>query len=276
METPEISLIISFYNKIDVLRMVLASLELQHFEKFEVIISDDGSSDEIKKEIQGIISNSSLDIHHVWHEDKGWRKNVVLNKAVLLSKTNYLVFIDGDCILHPYCLLEHYNSREPGRIIAGRRVNLSAKITTNLNPEKIKKGYLWGKYRIRIIWDGLLNETRHSENAIYVKSPVIRKRINKKDKGVLGSHFSIHKEDIISVNGFDERYLAPAVGEDSDLEFRLRLNGIKIKTLKHIAIQYHLYHKTLKRDKKNRKILDQTKKDGVAYTPFGINKVKIG
>jgi len=272
MSVPEISLIISFYNKIDALRMVLASLELQKFKKFEVIISDDGSSDEIKRELIDIISKSSLDISHVWHEDKGWRKNIALNKAIQASKSNYLLFIDGDCILHPFCLLEHYNHKDPGYVIAGRRVNLSAKITESLNPEKIIKGDLWRRYRIRIFMGGLIKKTRHFENAIYIKSPIFRKTINKKDKGILGSHFSLYKDDILSVNGFDERYLTPAAGEDSDLEFRLRRNGIRIRTLKHIAIQYHLYHPVLFRDKKNLEILRQTIKDGVIYTPYGINK----
>jgi hypothetical protein len=98
--------------------------------------------------------------------------------------------------------------------------------------------------------------------------------INRKDKHVLGSHFSLFKKDLLAVNGFDERYLAPGAGEDTDLEVRLREWGVKIRSLKHIAIQYHLYHEKLVRDQKNREMLEHTKKSGVSYTPYGIKKAQ--
>lgn len=269
---PELTLIISFYNKPHNLKLVIASLEVQTFKAFEVIIADDGSSDEIVKIVQSIISSSSLDIKHIWHEDKGWRKNRILNKAILSSNTDYLVFIDGDCILHPEFMEEHYDHREKNYVIAGRRVNLSKKISENLTPEKISKGYLWGRYRLWILVEGLIKKNTHFENSFYFKNPLIRRFINKKDKGILGAHFSIYKDDIVAVNGFDERYLAPAVGEDTDLEYRLRQNGMKIKTLKHIAIQYHIYHRKLFRDERNQKIFEETKRKGLAYTPYGLSQ----
>jgi glycosyltransferase involved in cell wall biosynthesis len=272
LKTPEISLIISFYNGIQRLRLVLASLEVQRFKDFEVIIADDGSSEAVIRELKEIISTSPLDMIHVHHEDKGWRKNIILNKAITASHGNYLVFIDGDCLLHPFCLLEHNNHKTSGKVIAGRRVYLSEKISTLLDPEKVRRGDLWGKYQFRLLTEGLVNRTRHAENAIYIKSPAIRRIINRKDKHVLGSHFSLFKEDILAVNGFDERYLAPGAGEDTDLEVRLRETGMKITSLKHIAIQYHLYHKKLIRDQRNRELLEQTRKSGISFTPYGINK----
>ena len=256
--------------------MVLASLEVQKFREFEVIIADDGSPEAIRKELREIISKSSLDIHHVRHEDIGWRKNIILNKAVMASQGDYLVFIDGDCILHPYCLQEHHNHKEPGWVIAGRRIYLSERISAHLNPDMIRRGDLWGKDQLRILAEGLIKRSSHTENAIYIKSPAIRRLINKKDKGILGSHFSLYREDFLSVNGFDERYLAPGAGEDSDLEIRLRKNGLKIKTLKHIAIQYHVYHKKLPQDKKNLEILNRNREQGITYTPYGINKKQSG
>lgn len=125
MKAPGLSLIISFYNKLDYLKLILASLEAQTFSDFEVVISDDGSSDKVCRELEDIIRKSDFPIKHVWHEDKGWRKNMILNKSITASRGDYLVFIDGDCILHPRCLEEHFNARRKNRIIAGRRVNLS-------------------------------------------------------------------------------------------------------------------------------------------------------
>ncbi|MGW8317167.1 MAG: glycosyltransferase [Bacteroidales bacterium] len=272
MKGPLMSVIIAFYNRLDALSMLLASLDLQKFRDFEVIIADDGSSDRVVGELDQIISKSKLDIRHIWHEDRGWRKNIILNKAVLACRSDYLVFIDGDCILHPLCLLEHFHHREPGWAIAGRRVNLSKAITESLNVEKVKRGDLWGRLWIRILLEGMIKKTGHPENAIYFKSSFIRKRINQKDKGIMGSHHSLYKKDLILVNGFDERYTTPAAGEDTDLEFRIRRNGVRIKTLKHIAIQYHLYHKPLIRDKRSLELLGENMKSGLIRTPFGIRK----
>jgi glycosyltransferase involved in cell wall biosynthesis len=274
MNAPEIAVIISVYNGLDDLRMVLASLELQTFKNFEIVIADDGSSEDVVKEMDSIISSSPLVIRHIWHEDRGWRKNIILNRAIVASRGQYLVFIDGDCILHPCLLHEHFDHREPGYLIAGRRVNLSPGITSRLDPQKVSGGVLWGKYMFRIIFGGLTGKTKHFENAIYVKSPRLRNRINKKEKHILGSHFSIHKEDILAVNGFDERFTAPAAGEDTDLNLRLSRNGIRTKTLKHIAIQYHLYHQKLYRDPERLKILEQNTKENINYTPYGIAREK--
>lgn len=271
MDRPGLSLIVSFYNKIKDLELVLASLETQSYNNFEVLIADDGSSDEAVEKLSRI-SDGPLNIRHIRHEDKGWRKNIILNKAVAGSSSDYLVFIDGDCILHPRCLEEHHRSRRKGWITAGRRVNLSGSITGSLTPGKVRKGWLQGRLMFRIAYDSLGQSRTFFENGIYIKSKRIRARINKKDKGVLGSHFSIFKSDLLEVNGFDERFLHPAVGEDTDLEKRLRRNGMRVQTLKHIAIQYHLYHPALPREAANMAIMEENNKGGVTYTPFGIVK----
>lgn len=60
---------------------------------------------------------------------------------------------------------------------------------------------------------------------------------------------------MIDINGFDERYEAASIGEDSDVEYRLGLIGVKVKSLNHIAVQYHLYHKLQERPQKNLDLL---------------------
>ena len=46
------SVIISFYNRIDYLRLVFAGFERQTSRNFEIIIADDGSKGEVIKEIE--------------------------------------------------------------------------------------------------------------------------------------------------------------------------------------------------------------------------------
>jgi GT2 family glycosyltransferase len=46
----------------------------------------------------------------------------------------------------------------------------------------------------------------------------------------------------MEVNGFDMDYVHAGVGEDVDVEWRLKANGIKTKSMKNISIVYHIDH----------------------------------
>jgi len=75
---------------------------------------------------------------HVWHEDHGFRKNQILNKAIAIAAGDYLIFIDGDCIPHKEFVKEHYCNKALKTCLTGRRVNLSESLTNKLTPEKIE------------------------------------------------------------------------------------------------------------------------------------------
>ena len=269
---PKVSLIISFYNKLNTLELLFTALEKQSFKDFEVIIADDGSESEVVKKISELIAGCKFKTHHIWHEDKGWRKNSILNKAILKSNTGYLIFIDGDCIPHPRFIEEHYNNRKEATVLAGRRVNLSVYISDRLSINNIKKGYLQHIFLLLSFLFRLFGKGSHTENGLYFKSKFLRKHINNKERGILGSNFSVHKSDILNINGFDERFIYPGAGEDTDIRNRFKNYGIKIETLKHIAIQYHLYHKPLDRNKGNLEILEENIINKVTFTPYGIKK----
>ena len=272
MNNLQSSVIISIYNNFSFLHLVLAGFERQTNKNFEIIIADDGSNNEIVEKINQYINKSSLTIKHVWHEDKGWRKNEILNKAVKASKPDYIIFIDGDCIPHKSFVQEHLINKTKNTILAGRRSNLSKFISDKLTYNNVRAGILEKRFAILgLILKSIIGGS-HLENAVFFRSKFVRNKINKKDKGVLGSNFSLHKSDIIEVNGFDERYVKPAVGEDTDIEYRLRNAGKKVKSVKHLAIQYHLFHKKLERDKANMEYLNQVIENNTTFTPYGINK----
>jgi glycosyltransferase involved in cell wall biosynthesis len=272
MSSPEVSVIIAFYNKIDFLKLVIAGFEIQTFKSFEILIADDGSSQEVCNALSELIKTSSLDISHVWHEKSGWRKNRILNKAVIASRGSYLIFTDGDCIPHSRYVEEHFMNRRKGVVLSGRRACLSESISRRLDKTNITKKHLQGRYLLPLfLHKALMNDGKFVEDAIYFRNKFIRKLINRKEKELLGSNFSLYKEDILKVNGFDEQYEAPSVGEDTDLCYRLKLAGINVKTLKHIAIQYHLHHKQLSRDNNNREILNDTIAKGKYFAEKGIS-----
>lgn len=264
------TVIISFYNNIEWLKLVFAGLSRQTHNAFDVIISDDGSNQEAVHQLNRLRTDYPFKITHVWHADNGWQKNIILNKSITTAQSEYLIFIDGDCIPHRHFVKEHLQSRKLNTLLAGRRVNLPLSVTQKVTQHKINKGYL----ELRgLFWSWMAQirkKSSHNENGIYIGNKWLRSYLNKKDKGVLGSNFSIHKSDLLAVNGFDERYKLPAVGEDTDLELRLRNHGVQIQAVKHLAIQYHLYHKTLPRDPRNLKIYHENRDLKIAYTAHGI------
>lgn len=268
MNQLEVSLIISFYNRIDFLKLVFAGLKRQTFKNFEVIIADDGSKEEVVHEIEKISREINFPIAHIWQGDKGFRKNKILNQAVINSNSPYLIFIDGDCIPHRDFIAEHFRHRQLNICLTGRRVNLSQKLSESLSTKKVKDGILENYFFL--LKDGLLGKSTDVEKGFFIRNKFLRKYFNKKKRGLLGCNFSIHKNDLLSINGFDERYIAPSIGEDSDVQFRLELAGVLVRSLNNIAVQYHLYHKLQPRPIENLRLFETVKIEKQAFSRFGI------
>lgn len=267
------SIIISFYNNIDALLLILKALDYQTVKDFEVIIADDGSKESVVAQVKAEIQNHTYKINHVWHEDDGFRKTRILNKAILASESEYLIFIDGDCIPHRKFISDHLHFKNENRIVAGRRVNLTAKLS-----EKIKQGqvrYNTPLFTARLLCLGLFNRNIKAKKAIYINIPPLNYFIKQSNRGILGCNFSLYKSAMERINGFDLQYVNPYVGEDTDIDFRLRKMGYKVYLPKCRLVLYHLHHKRMDRisEKINEKIFQRTKlhneiiaKSGLAQT----------
>lgn len=108
---PAATLIISVYDKAKELDLILTALTVQNFKDFEVIIAEDGQSRGIRELADNWKSKSHLLISHITQEDSGFRKNKILNEAIRNSGSDYLVFIDGDCIPHPDFMKAHIENK---------------------------------------------------------------------------------------------------------------------------------------------------------------------
>lgn len=271
MPHPKASIIISVYNRLDFLKLVLAGLEIQTEPAFEVIISDDGSHDTFVTELTTLRASSPLRISHNWHPDAGFLKNRILNVSIRSAQGTQLIFLDGDCIPHPAFVAEHLALGGLGRCLAGRRIDLSERLTRQLTPEFVRQGTLQNPYTTLGELAGFLTRrTFHFMNGFYVTSSLLRNYFNRKERGLLGANFSVMKADLEAINGFDERYTAPTFGEDSDVEFRLRLNGVQIIPVLNIAVVYHCHHKLLPRPEANKALYEQVIRESQAFTPYGL------
>jgi len=271
---PNVSLIISFYNNIELLRIIFAALEKQTYKAFEVVIADDGSGKDVVGNVQELVKSASFPVQHCWHVDNGWRKNIILNQAIVRSKGEYLIFIDGDCIPHRCFIEEHVEHRHIGIVLTGRRVQLTNNLSNQLTSTGLSTGKFEQHLTFKLVLASIFHKNLYVENAFRIKRPKLRKLMVKdKVKGILGCNFSIHKVDILKVNGFDERFLHPGTGEDTDLDRRLQRAGIITFSKKHLLTVYHIYHKRFDLNyQPNLDLLKENDSNGVTFTPYGIVK----
>jgi glycosyltransferase involved in cell wall biosynthesis len=252
-----LTLIIAVYNASRYLQFIFAALDRQSMLDFEVIIADDGSGPEISQLVDSTRRDSPFQIKHLWQPHDGFRKNVMLNKAIQASSTEYLIFIDGDCIPHREFVRDHWQNRMSNSVLCGRRVNWSKRFTDRLELEDITSGRFEG-LSIGALSDGLTGKSTHLEKGIRIENRVLRRWLQSRQARIVGCNFSLEKSLIERVNGFNENYRSPGLGEDSDVAHRLGLLGAKLIDLRHLAILYHLYHPQTAEGEGSKDLYEQT------------------
>ncbi len=255
----KISIIISVYKNTSALELILKSLANQTHKVDEIIISEDGDSKEMKEFISTLKNDN---IVHYSHKDDGWKKAVALNNSIKKSIGEYLIFIDGDVIPHKRFVEGHIACSEHKKICCGKRSALGKTTSEKIYNKTLDIDELTSSYITRII-PLHLEKIKHYEDGIYIpydnflyKNFLKNRHVNY----IIGCNFSCYKEDIEAINGFDEDYKHPAVGEDVDLSWRFRGLGIELKSCRNAANIYHLWHKKIfgsKEGKINNKILER-------------------
>ena len=266
------TVIISVYKDDVALGLILKSLLAQSVSKFEVIVSEGGESDEIKHCVDRFKSKDIL-LLHLTQEDKGFRKNIALNRAIKASNTEHLIFIDGDCIPHPSFVEAHQSCTRHGVTCTGRRLELGKAISDNLRTQKIDLSYLTNRMQYLLHCYALQrDDAKNIESGIFSKT--LQKLSEDREIRVLGCNFSSNKQDLIKINGFNEDYLAPGIGEDSDIDWRLLKSGVKIRNVKFSAIQYHLYHpRAYSTSTENMAIFEKTKQSNDYTCRHGLENI---
>lgn len=256
------TLIIAYYKNLPFLDLILQSLAFQSEKKFEVIIAEDDNDISTVSFIEKQNIRYSFPILQVSQDNNGFRKNKILNKAINKASSEYLIFIDGDCVLHKHFIREHLKNAEQNLVLIGRRLMLSEKLT--------RKALDTNDFRIFNFYNFMSHQCKKLDCAVYF--PLIS---SKRNHGIWGCNWSLSKKALFDINGFDEDYIKAGVGEDVDVEWRLRENSLKFKALKFKAIQYHLDHKENYSNDDvnfNFKILEQKKKLKNIYCLNGLIK----
>lgn len=265
-----IGVIISTYNNPKWLEKTLWGYIFQKRKADEIIIADDGSGEETRQLIERY--KSFLPIKHVWHEDRGFRKTTILNKAIVASTADYLVFTDQDCVPRYDFLETHDKHAERDCFLSGGYFKLPMSISQSLGYEDIES-----KRAFQLSWlreNGLpwtFKCTKLIQNPVFGR---IMNVITPTKATWNGMNSSGWREDILRVNGFDERMQYG--GEDREMGERLFNLGIRSKQIRYSAIVLHLDHgRPYVNDEAwriNNEIRKKTKENHAVWTQYGIKK----
>lgn len=268
----EISVIISTYNSPEWLEKVLYGYNTQTYRNFEVIIADDGSDYRTEKMLNIIKGELFFPIIHVWHEDKGFQKTVILNEAIQATNTDYILMSDGDCIPREDFVEQHIKYREEGFFLSGGYYKLPMYLS-----KKIDKNDIYSGACFEIGWlkkNGI--KVSFKSNKIKAKGMLswFLNFVTPTTPSWNGHNASGWKQDFYAVNGFDERMQYG--GEDREFGERLINYGIQSKQIRYSTVCVHLDHARgyVKPEmlENNLKIRKETKTTKRTWTPYGIKK----
>ena len=224
------ALLLSTYNWPEALNSVLNSILVQSQLPDEIIIADDGSGSKTRELIEEFSNKCRVSVKHVWQEDNGFRKSAILNKAVAGTNAEYIIQIDGDCILHPHFIEDHLARAEKGIFLFGSRVNIK--------PTAVNEVLEMDEAKFSILSNAIKNKSRNLRIPLVQKFYKPTSEFSRKTRGC---NLSYWRKDFIAVNGYDE-VMEGWGREDSEFVIRLLNNGVKGKRLRYGGIVYHIYH----------------------------------
>lgn len=252
---------------------VLRGFAHQTYRDFEIVVGEDGRTEETREVIDAFAAKTEFPIRYVSQPHQGFGKTRILNRAIDSAQGNYLIFTDGDCVPRSDFVAEHLRLAAPGRFLSGGCYRLERDLTDRIldgsvsyqqftDPKWLKqdggevpKKWLWVKNRpgIAKILD-LATTTRPTFN---------------------GHNASAWKADVVRANGFNHemRY----GGLDRELGERLENAGVLGMQIRHRAVCFHLDHDrgyVNQEDwERNRKIRKLVRKTGITRAQQGLDQI---
>jgi len=261
-----VTLLISTYNWPEALELVLLSVQAQTRIPDEIAIADDGSDERTKLLIEKYRTQFNIPIIHIWHEDQGFRKTIVLNMAIAKSTSDYIVEIDGDIIIHKRFIEDHLKFAKKGSFVRASRAYISPRVTKEMLKKKT--------YKISAFSKGVTNFFS------VLRAPFLWRffETNYKNKGderyeIHGCNMAFWRDDLIKVNGYNELFNGWGP-EDKELIARMMNFGVQKRFIKLGALAFHLYHKENSKSclDKNTQIFKDTIQKKIVFCEKGINQ----
>lgn len=268
-------IIVATYNSPRPLRLTLTSILGQNIRPDSVCIADDGSGPETAETIATFgRAHPEPALRHVWHEDRGFGKWAIVNRALASSEADFVILLDGDVMIHPCFVARHLELARPGRFSTGSLIRLNAETTAIVTEEMVADGIVFDTDWLRAhgaidrfgTWLKTMPFPRQVMSFLDRATPVQR--------ALCGANASFFREDALRINGFDEtiRY----GGGDKEFGIRLTNAGIQGQHLRYTAPLVHLDHPRSYKDpeeiRRHRELIARAKDRKLTWTDHGIEK----
>ena len=208
----------------------------------------------------------------MWHEDLGYRRQIILNEAIVKAKNEYIVFTDGDCIPKNNFIELHAKYAEKGRFISGGYCKLDMPLSNLISIDSISNGECFD-----VKWlnkHGNIGSSQFRKLATGPRMSSFLDLITTSRASFTNCNSSAWKSDLLAINGYDERMLYG--GPDRELGSRLENYKVYGKQVRHTVLCLHLDHprgyKTKESLDRNLAIRASTKKENKVWTDYGIVK----
>lgn len=266
----KLAVVVTTYNRPDALAAALAGYATQSERAFELLVADDGSTDETAGLVRAFAERAPFPVRHVWQEDAGFRAAAIRNKAVAATDADYVIFTDGDCVPSRQFVAAHRRLAEPGRFLSGNRVLLSPRLTERVLREHLPI-HEWSTWQwVRAF---LARDAKRIWPLLILPDGAFRKLRPRRWYGVKTCNLSAWRADLLAVNGLDETYSGWGL-EDSDLVIRLLHAGIRNKSARFATPMFHLWHREWERDRlaANQRLLDELMASARTRAPLGVDQ----
>ena len=230
-----VSLIISTYNWPRALYLCLDSVMQQTVMPSEILIADDGSGISTRDVVRHFQNISPVPVHHIWHEDRGFRVAAIRNKAIAASSGDYVIHVDGDLILQRNFIQDHILFAREDCYVSGSRG-----IITEMLTQRVLSGEITSL-------SALTKGVRNSNNVMRVPIMAVVYRMIAPSQAPRSCNLGLWRRDLIRVNGFDEGFEGWGY-EDTELGLRLNNSGVQQRRMKFQGVAFHLHHDKASRD----------------------------
>lgn len=275
---PAASVILSTHNSPRSLEFVLTGYACQDVKDFDILIADDGSRDETRQLIRRLRTELALPITHVWQPHKGYfGKQAILNRALVIAKSDYIIIADGDVIPRRDYIRTHLDLRSPGRFLAGGDFRMSDAPTKALTLDDVRSGRAFD-YQF-LLSKGQAPTRRRVK--LWPRSFLTRAidAVNVSNARFSGSNASAWKADLLKVGGWDESFHAPGK-DDTDLGCRLNHIGVRGRHTRHNTICIHMEHGSGNYSpegrRRNLELLAETRDKRLTRARIGVESIKEG
>ena len=234
---PRIGVVVAAHANARALDWTLLGYRVQRTPPHELIVAEDGERDDVRAVVDHHRPRAAFALRHLHQPHDGFGKWRIVNRAIVESDSDFLVFTDADCVPREDLVAAYAaRLRRGGFLAGGSHVNLPAAFHEHaLDAALIETQRLFDPGYLRA--QGVAVPRARLLRAGWLAR--LLDRLTPRDAFV-GNNAGAWRDDLLRVAGFDEAM--GYGGADRNLGIRLNNAGVRGARARHSLVMLHLDH----------------------------------